>query len=87
MKVYTENEFEFTTACVGDLVEQKVVDNIANVLPPAYMTSRCTQLGEPYSHVLQNGKWKATYATFKRISENVWEYCGHCFLGENIAVL
>lgn len=29
--------------------------------------------------------FKATYATFKRIAGGIWEYCGECFAGENVA--
>lgn len=72
---------------VGDLVEQEIVDDIINCLPPACMRSDCTQLGEPASHKEdENGSLKATYATFKKVSENTWEYCGNCCRGENVAI-
>ena len=32
----------------------------------------------------ENGNGKATYSTFKRIAEGIWEYCGDCFRGENV---
>lgn len=42
--------------------------------------------GEPISmkHSSDNS-FKATYATFKRIAGGIWEYCGECFAGENVA--
>lgn len=83
MKIYNEDEFDYSTACVGDLVEQKVVDNAMNILPPAHMSAYCAQVGEPYSHIMKDGKWAATFATFKRMTSDVWEYCGHCLRGEN----
>lgn len=71
---------------VGDLVEQEIVDDIINCIMPACMRSDCVQLGEPSSHKEdENGNYKVTYATFKRVAEGIWEYCGDCFRGENVA--
>ena len=71
---------------VGDLIEQEIADNILDSLPPACMRSDCLQLGEPTSHKKDaKGNFKATYATFKKVAEGIWEYCGDCFRGENVA--
>lgn len=71
---------------VGDLVEQEIVDDIINCIMPACMRSDCTQLGEPLSHKKDtNGNYKVTYATFKQVVNGIWEYCGDCFKGENMA--
>lgn len=34
----------------------------------------------------KTGRWRATYATFKRCPDvpGIWEYCGHCFQGETV---
>lgn len=73
-EVFTVDSSTYENAKVGDYVKQAVVDNAINCLPPASMTSMCSQLGEPYS-------------TFKRVAgdgpNGIWEYCGHCFRGEN----
>ena len=83
--IYTEDTFNFSTAKVGDLVEEKVVENFMNLLPPVSMTRECSQLGEPYNHIEdENGKFKPVYATFKRLKQDVWIYCGYCFRGQNI---
>ena len=84
--VLTQENFSYSTVQIGDYVEQAIVDEALDMLPPACMRSSCSQIGEPYSHRLDpdSGKWRATYATFKRVSKGVWEYCGHCFLGENV---
>lgn len=84
-KVFTQDDFDYGAARPGDYVEDAVVDEAMNTLPPAGMRSDCSQLGEPYSHQEDpdTGKWRATYATFKRITHGIWEYCGHCFMGEN----
>ena len=86
-KVYNKDWYYGTDAlAIGDLVEEEIVDDIINALPPACMRSDCTQLGEPANHKVDaNGKTKATYETFKKIAENTWEYCGDCFRGENVA--
>ena len=43
---------------------------------------------EDYSHREdpKTGRWRATYATFKRCPDvpGIWEYCGHCFQGETV---
>lgn len=88
-EVWTEENFSYSTVQVGDYVEQTIVDNAMDLLPPACMRSDCAQIGEPYSHREDpdTGKWRATYATFKRVTSGrngIWQYCGHCFRGENV---
>ena len=82
--VLSAEQFSYDTVQIGDYVAQEVVDEAMNCLPPACMTSECAQLGEPYSHREDpdTGRWRAVYATFRRVSESVWEYRGHCFRGE-----
>lgn len=86
-QVYNKDWYYGTDALkVGDLVEQEIVNDLMDSLSPACMRSDCSQLGEPSSHKEDaNGNYKATYATFKKIAEGIWEYCGDCFRGENIA--
>lgn len=89
-EVLTQETFDYATAKIGDYVQQAVVDDAMNCVPPACMRSDCSQVGEPYSHREdpETGKWRATYATFKRVAggwpDGIWQYCGHCFQGENI---
>jgi len=87
-EVLTQDTFDYATVKIGDYVEQAVVDDAMDCLPPACMTSSCSQMGEPYSHRLdpKTGRWRATYATFKHCGDmpGVWEYRGHCFCGENV---
>lgn len=84
--VYNEDWYYGTDALqIGDLVEEEIVDDLMNCLPPACMRSDCSQLGEPHNHKIDDeGKTRATYVTFKRIAEGIWEYCGDCFRGENV---
>ncbi len=87
-EVLTQDTFDYSTAKAGDYVEQAVVDDAMNCLPPACMSSTCFQMGGPFSHREDpdTGRWRATYATFKRCFDapGVWEYCGHCFQGETV---
>lgn len=89
-EVWTQENFDYSKVQIGDYVEQAVVDNAMDCLPPACMRSDCSQMGEPYSHREdpETGKLRATYATFKRVvgewPNGIWQYCGHCFCGENV---
>lgn len=71
---------------IGSLVEQNVVDDLVNCLPPACMRNDCTQHGEAFTHMndLESNKCRPVYATFKCVAENIWEFCGYCFRGENV---
>lgn len=84
--VYNQDWLYFDALEIGDYVEEEVVDNFMDMLPPACWRSDCAQIGEAASHMLdeRDGKCKATYATFKRIAKDTWEYCGDCFRGENV---
>lgn len=80
-----EHYFGLNACEIGDYFTEDMVDEFMNALPPVCMRSDCAQLGEPISTRMdENGKYKSTYATFKRITECIWEYCGDCFRGENV---
>lgn len=87
-EVITKEVFSYENVRIGDYVEQSIVDDAMNILPPVCMRSDCAQIGESYMDKLDplTGKYRATYTTFKRVTsgnEGIWEYCGHCFQGEN----
>ena len=87
-EIFTEDTFDFSKAKIGDLVESDFVSSLMDLLPPACMSLRCAQDGEPYSHREDpdTGKLRPTFSTFKCIEgdwkNGVWEYCGNCFRGE-----
>lgn len=87
-EVHTRDTFSYNTAQVGDLVDSEFVMDMMDLLPPACMSLRCAQVGEPYSHREdpETGKFRATFSTFKCLhggwNEGVWEYRGNCFRGE-----
>lgn len=74
-------------ACeIGSYFTEEMVNEFMDMLPPACMRSDCSQIGEPVSYKMdKTGNYHAVYATFKKIVENVWEYCGDCFRGENVS--
>ena len=67
----------------GDLVEEEIVDNLVNCLPPASLSAHYFQLGEPHSHEYdpRKDRFCPTFLTFFPDSEG-WRYCGNCFLGD-----
>ena len=87
-EIFTSETFHYEAAKPGDYVVEAVVDEAINCLPPAFLSSACAQMGCPYSHREdpKTGRWRATYATFKRCPDvpGIWEYCGHCFQGETV---
>ena len=80
-----EHYFGLDACEIGSYFTENMVNDFMDMLPPACWRSDCAQIGEPSSHRIdENGNGKATYATFKRIAEGIWEYCGDCFRGENV---
>lgn len=77
-----EHYFGLDACETGEYFSDELIHEFMDQLPPVYMKSSYFQMGEPVSHEDDNGRLRATYATFKRISEEVWEYCGNCFQGE-----
>lgn len=76
---------EFTKAAEpGDTVDEEIVDNFLNVMPPAAVSSDYLQMGETYDHVEdENGWWRPTFLTFQ-LRGGSWVYCGCCFRGETV---
>ena len=70
----------------GVKVTSQVVNYFRDLLPPACDCKNLMQIGSPYSHIEdpRTGKWRGVFSTFKRISADVWEYCGHCFINESV---
>jgi len=82
---WSREDFSYSKVRIGDYVDEDIVDEAMNVLPPASMTRDCSQMGEPHSCRKDgNGIWKDTYATFKYVERGVWQYCGNCFRGETV---
>ena len=43
--IFTQENFNYSEAKIGDYVEQAVVDDAMDCLPPASMSARCAQMG------------------------------------------
>lgn len=84
--VWNMDGFTYSKVQIGDYVDQDIVDEAMNMLPPASMSRSCSQMGEPYScrEDPDSGVWKNTYATFKYVDRGIWQYCGNCFRGETV---
>lgn len=69
---------------IGDEVEDKFVDSLADELPPAYMNAAMFQVGEPYDCMedVKTGIFRDRYETFKKWKPHSYIYCGYCFLGK-----
>lgn len=69
----------------GDQVEEEIVEDFLNVLPPATNSATLVQCGEPVSHCYDpdTGHWRPTYTTFSQ-RDGLWYYCGNCFIGKRV---
>ena len=89
-EVLTQETFSYATVKIGDYVQQAVVDDSMDCLPPASMSARCAQMGEPYSRREdpETGEWRPTFYTFKKVTgewpNSIWQFCGCCFCGETV---
>lgn len=66
----------------GDSVDEAIVDNFRDILPPAMMLPGFLQVGEACDHVKdESGRYRATYATFAKDQTGKWIFYGECFAG------
>lgn len=79
-----EHYFGLDAHEIGDYFTEDMVNYFMDLLPPACMRSNCSQIGEPCSSRIDGkGEGRTTYSTFKKVDDEIWEYCGDCFRGEN----
>lgn len=76
-------------AKAGNSVDDEIVEQFRNALPPIYNGENLLQAGDAYSHILveELGVYAPTYATFKRCvmpshPDGIWVYMGNCLRGE-----
>lgn len=69
-------------ADLGDEVDEAIVNNFLEMLPPACHTTRLVQMGEP-NELLPNekGDYCPTFMTFERVGSK-WYFRGYCFHGD-----
>lgn len=64
---------------MGDEVDEAIVDNYLELLPPACYTSHLMQMGEPNDHLPdEKGNFLPTFMTFEKV-DGKWYYRGYCF--------
>lgn len=67
---------------VGDLVDNDIVEEIINSVPPVTYCSYCTQAGEAFSFAKDsNGVAKDVFITFAVFNDKWWKFKGYCFQG------
>ncbi len=76
-RVFTSDNWFGNVGVAGDLVDDEVVDWFRDCVPPRTCRRDMVQCGEPSCSCIEG----ATYATFIRIDEDVWEYKGDCLGG------
>ena len=65
-----------------DEVDEAIVDNFLELLPPAFHTSCLMQMGEPNEHLEDDrGNFAPTFMTFEKVGSK-WYYRGYCFCGK-----
>lgn len=74
----------YKAAQPGDTVDEQIVNDFRDCVPPASMSSGYLQVGEAYDHMVdENGRWRPTFMTFA-YKDGAWVYCGCCFRGETV---
>lgn len=70
-------------AKIGDLIDEEIVEEFVNCVPPTTLRGDLVQVGEPYSHCYdpETDRWRASYTTFSK-EDGEWVYCGKCFAGK-----
>lgn len=85
MKMWEEAGSFDRVAVPGDIVDEEIVEEMMNNVPPLYYHSSYRQCGEPANHckVPERDWYAPTYTTFKKNTDGVWVYVGECFKGES----
>lgn len=76
---------------VGDEVDEELVDNMMNCVPPHRLKYGYLQIGEAYADAFDESegikRYRATYGTFHKKSIEgrcCWVYAGNCFSDETV---
>lgn len=83
-KVYTMEDWQRDkelSPAIGQMVDNAVVWELIECLPPAYWHHGVFQVGEAYSH--DKDTCQPLYATFEQVNtDGLWQYKGHCLKGQ-----
>lgn len=77
-KVFNRDYWSYNRP-IGSLVERQIAEDAGNCVPPRTWTRNMIQCGEPAGSKVEG----TTYATFIRVTEDIWKWCGNCFAGES----
>lgn len=84
MKIYTYGDWlkdGTISPKIGQYVSDKIVYDLRDCVPPAYMGGGLFQVGEPYA--LDKETQADLYMTFgKDTEQNKWRFLGYCLLGK-----
>lgn len=80
--VYNRDWLYFDALVPGDLIEEEVINELMDVVPPVSMSAGYLQVGEPYATKILDGVERNVYSTYRKVAEETWKYCGVCFCGE-----
>jgi len=84
MKMWEEAGDFSKIAEPGDTVEESIVEQFMNSVPPVSLKPGYLQAGEPYDTVQdENEIWRHTYTTFVQTNDG-WVFSGYCFKGKTV---
>ena len=64
---------------IGSFVDERIISNFRDVIPPIYEGQNIFQLGEPYCHAEdENNKFRPCFLTFS-LEDKGWMFRGACF--------
>jgi hypothetical protein len=81
MNAYTMIDWErdgVFSPSLGQEIADDVYFEMLSCLPPAYWEKGIMQVGEPYSHDMENGR--TLYTTFA-VKDGKWTFAGYCYYG------
>lgn len=79
-KVYNRDYWTYNRP-IGSYVEEEIAMDAANCVPPRNFSRNYIQCGEPADSSMEG----TLYATFVKISSDIWEYKGNCLAGKTEA--
>ncbi len=82
--VYNSDYLYWNALQAGEYVTGQVAQYIENAMMPACQRTDCLQLGEPSATKIDDeGRERNVFITLRKVTDEVYEYCGKCFRGEN----
>lgn len=83
MNIYTMQDWERDKvfyAQVGQMVEDSIVIEMRDSVPPVYWGGGVLQVGDPWG--TDKETFKTLFTTFARNEAGAWVFMGHCLYGK-----